>query len=165
MDKTSAAFIRRSVRSYNGQNIPEEDLAVLCEAALSAPSARNTRPWELFVIRDKEALHTLSSFRPPWSCLAKASAAIVVAAKYDDYFEQNCGAATENILLTAAQNGIGSVWLGLWPHKAISAQIRTFLNAPEDVLPCCLIALGYPDKENAFHSIETEKEKIHWEKW
>jgi len=45
---------RRSIRKYKLQEVPEEQINKLLEAARWAPSAVNTQPWKFIVVRDNE---------------------------------------------------------------------------------------------------------------
>ena len=48
---------RRSIRKYKpGVEIPNEDIKQILEAAMMAPSACNTRPWEFVVVKDRAKL-------------------------------------------------------------------------------------------------------------
>lgn len=48
---------RRSIRKYKkGAVIPKEDIRQILEAAMMAPSACNTRPWEFVVVENQETL-------------------------------------------------------------------------------------------------------------
>src|SRR5690348_9350192 len=42
---------RRSVRVFDGRNVPEGDLATILEAANNAPSAHNRQPWRFIVLQ------------------------------------------------------------------------------------------------------------------
>ena len=51
---------RRSIRRYKaGAVIPREHFEKILEAAMMAPSACNTRPWEFYVVTDRETLSRL----------------------------------------------------------------------------------------------------------
>ena len=156
---------RRSVRVFSERVIEKKLLEEICLDGLQAPSARNTRPWEIVIIQEKEKLKRISELRAPWKCLQGAAAAIVISAKKDDYYQQNCAAMAENMLISATEKGIGSVWLGLYPHIEESEMLRLLLKCPEGIQPFCVIALGYPEAEDVFYEKAVEKEKIHWEKW
>lgn len=45
---------RRSVREYSAEEVPEEVLRRVLEAARWAPSAHNAQPWRFVLIKDKE---------------------------------------------------------------------------------------------------------------
>ena len=54
---------RRSVRKYQkGAVIPAEHVKTILEAAMMAPSAVNSRPWEFYVTNKREMLDKLSVF-------------------------------------------------------------------------------------------------------
>ena len=56
---------RRSIRKYKEQvTIPQEDFEKMLEAAMMAPSARNTRPWEFFVITNRDTMARLQEAHP-----------------------------------------------------------------------------------------------------
>ena len=51
---------RRSIRKYTGEEIPEEKLNRILQAALLAQTSRGKQPWEFYVIKDPEVLQKLS---------------------------------------------------------------------------------------------------------
>lgn len=54
MDTIDCLKIRRSVRVYKPDPIPDDVLYKIIEAASYAPSSKNTRPWEYFILKGKE---------------------------------------------------------------------------------------------------------------
>ena len=54
MDFFETVSKRRSIRRFNSQPVPHEDVLSMLEAATLAPSATNEQPWHFIVIRDKE---------------------------------------------------------------------------------------------------------------
>ena len=54
-------FKRRSVRIFSKQKVEKETLTKLLQAAMAAPSASNSRPWEFIAITDEETLKKLRS--------------------------------------------------------------------------------------------------------
>lgn len=76
-----AALRRRSIRRYTGDPIPEDTLTALLTALSRAPSASNTQPWRVVVVRDperKRALQEAADNQP------QVGAAPVVLALYTD---------------------------------------------------------------------------------
>ena len=110
MDCIQAIRARRSIRKFKpGGAIPKADLEQMLEAAMLAPSACNTRPWEFYVVENPEVKARLSASHPYAKMLDTASAAIVVCARPEaqegicqGYWPLDCGAAVENLLLQAA---------------------------------------------------------------
>ena len=79
MDCIQAIRARRSIRKFKpGGAIPKADLEQMLEAAMLAPSACNTRPWEFYVVENPEVKARLSASHPYAKMLDTASAAIVV---------------------------------------------------------------------------------------
>ena len=115
MDCTQTIRARRSIRKYKaGAPVPEEDVKAMLEAAMMAPSARNTRPWEFFVVEDQGLKSKLRYAHPFAAMLDTASLAIVVCGRPEaqtgrvaGYWPLDCGAAVENLLLQAAALGYG----------------------------------------------------------
>ena len=75
---------RRSIRKYKENvTIPQEDFERMLEAAMMAPSACNTRPWQFFVVINREMIAKLREAHPFTKMLSTASAAIVVCGRPD----------------------------------------------------------------------------------
>ena len=92
-------------------------IELLLRAAMAAPSACNKQPWHFVVINDRKMLDKIPSFSPYASMVREAPLAIVVCGDLDkaldgweqDFWIQDCAAATENILLMAHGLGLGTV--------------------------------------------------------
>lgn len=82
--------------------------------------------------------------------LSEAPLAILVCAEpsraqLDFFWQHDCAAATENILIAAAASGLGAVWLGVNPNGDDAArQMGQIAELPEAILPFALVSLGYP---------------------
>ena len=144
---------RRSIRKFKSdKKITKEQLDQLLEAAMLAPSACNSRPWEFIAITRRETLDTIARVHPNAKMCATAAAAIVVVAipkegKPSGYFPQDCGAATQNILLEAHAMGLGACWCGVYPKNERYKAISELLDVKEPKIPFNVIAIGYPDEK------------------
>lgn len=158
--------IRRSIRAYQVKKIPKEQLEKLVDAARFAPTARNVQPWEFVIITDKNKLTQIANLAPNGKFMAQADAAIAVFSIDTNYFLEDGSAATCNILLAATALGIGSCWIA-GDKKPYCPQVSALLNAPVQMKLISLIALGYPQEDNAFKIAEKKdlKSLIHWEKF
>ena len=124
MNVTEAIRARRSIRKYVPHvKMPEEHLHAILEAAMHAPSACNSRPWEFVVLQSDKAKEDALSIHPYASHLRDASLGILVCADEKaqsgiakGFFPQDCGAAIENILLQSLELGYGSCWCGIYPN-------------------------------------------------
>lgn len=164
-----AILTRRSIRKFTDKALNKATLDLLLKAAMSAPSAHNQQPWEFIVIDDRKMLDAVPSFHPYSKMLLKAPAAIFVCGKTgglaaEVFWPQDCAAATQNILVAANALGIGSVWLGVYPHEELIGRSRELFGIPGEVTPFALIALGYPAEDKG-PSNRFDPERIHQNRW
>lgn len=160
---------RRSIRKYLKQAVNQEQIDILLEAAMFAPSARNEQPWHFIAVTDREMLNKIMQSHPYAAMLKDASLAIVVLAdinieKTEGYWVQDCSAATQNILLSAHAMGLGSVWLGVYPREERMLAVKTLFNLPENIQPLSIIAIGYTNEQKA-QPERFIKERIHYNNW
>ncbi|MFW6224100.1 MAG: nitroreductase family protein [Bacteroidota bacterium] len=169
MDFHDILLNRRSVRKFSNIPVSREKLEKMLKAAMYAPSARNNQPWHFVVVQQRDRLDRLAEIHPYAKMLKTATAAILVCADHereenDSYNAQNCAAATQNILLTAYELGVGSCWLGVMPRQERMKNIADFMELPDHVVPVSLIALGEPD-EHKERPDRFMPVRIHYEKW
>ena len=153
MDHSQVIRARRSIRKFKPDApVPREAVEKMLEAAMMAPSARNTRPWEFFVVEDPAVRNRLREAHPYSGMLKTAPLAIVVCALPETqegvcpgFFPLDCGAAVENLLLRAADLGYGTCWCGCWPREERVEAVREVLGAKS--VPMALIAVGVPDED------------------
>jgi nitroreductase len=162
MDVLTVIKERRSVRKYKKADIPAEDIEKILEAAMFAPSARNSRPWEFTAVRNRDVLNKLSEVHPYWKMASQASCCIVVYALTDlsEYWQQDCGAAIQNILLSAAGLGYGTCWCGVYPHQKNVDAVNEIVG-PAKGTPIAFINMGVSGESPVQRGkYEPEKVKI-----
>lgn len=163
-----AILSRRSMRKFTDEPVSQEALDQLLQAAMSAPSAMNSQPWEFVVVSEPERLAKLRVVLPFGKF--KAPAAIIVcgsprAAKNPSglmFWVQDCTAAAENILIAATDLGLGSCWIGIHPIPMIGKLVKNAFKLPLGVIPLCAIYLGHPQfiKEP---KPKYDPDRIHWQ--
>jgi len=152
MSVLQAILDRRSVREYRpGAPVSDDQVYNMLSAAMMAPSAHNGRPWEFVVVRDRARLDALCKVHPYARMLGTATLAVVVCmgvpiGKVGDYafIQQDCGAATENLLIQAVADGLGACWCGVYPREVLVEAVRSALDIPKEFTPFNLIAVGVP---------------------
>jgi len=171
MNGLETIFTRRSVRKYTDRKIEKDVLNNILRAGMYAPSAMNSKPWEFIVIKDRERLENLAAIGRHWRMLTDCAAGIVVCgnlkgyrASSKDFFIQDCAISTENMLLAAHAQGVGGVYLGLYPVADRMSKVRTLLNIPKDIMPFSIIALGYPAETKAPHAFYSD-DKVHMDEY
>jgi len=150
MDVYDATLSRRSIRRFHQKPVKLEMLKKCVNAARLAPSAANLQPLEYIIINDKplcmqifEALHWAAYLQPKWTPkeTERPTAYIVVLVKdtKNPYYERDVGLATENIVLTAEAEGLGSCILCNIEH----VKIHELCSVPLELAVDSVIALGY----------------------
>ncbi len=163
---------RRSVRAFSGDPVSDETLDALIEAATWAPSPLHLQPWSFVVVRGDEAKEKVKAVceqakqavidagGPDWvhkysfDFLDQAPVLMVVFANpkkggLGGYFNQplgalqGCSAAVQNLMLAAAEKGLGSLWLTFFDPEALAQA----LGAPEGLQVAGVIPLGVPAGE------------------
>lgn len=162
---------RKSVRQYTSEPVSDEHIQTLLKAAMAAPSAVNYQPWRFVVVTERAQLDAMAEILPYARMLRQAPLAVIVCGetlwfegKENMYWQQDCSAATQNLLLAAEALGLGAVWTGVYPDPDRTAQLSAFLGLPETVKPLCAIPIGHPAGEDKPKD-KWKPENIHYGKW
>ncbi|KXO16537.1 nitroreductase family protein [Peptoniphilus sp. GNH] len=161
---------RRSYRDFTDEEVSLEDLNKIMEAGLLAPTGKNAKSVELVLVRDKNQLKALSTFKEAGACfLEKSKAAIVVLSKKDapTYF-QDASLAAIFIQLACEDMGLGSCWANTYKAKYKDDRdckdfIRELLEIPSDFHVECVIGLGH--KKEELKAKAADRKKIHYDKF
>jgi nitroreductase len=169
--RLESIFTRRSVRSYSRQDVGDDLVRDLLEAAMAAPSAVARDPWRFVVIRDHSVLVSIAEGLPNGKMLPDASVGIAVCGELAaahrsqlSYLLQDCSAATENILLAASALGLGACWLGVHPREDRIRHVSRVLDLPEGILPVAVIAIGWPAEAPPARTRYSEA-YVHHDRW
>jgi len=165
-------FRRRSVRAFRSDPVPEAAIQNLLEAAMAAPTACNTRPWEFIVLTDCERLAAVARLLPNGAFLARAPLGIVVLGDLGrahagelSYLLQDCSAAIQNLLLAAPALGLGACWLGVHPRADRVDGLRQLFRLPEKIIPVAVIALGFSADSPPPPRTQFDPARIHRQDW
>jgi len=171
---------RRSVRKYKPKQLSDEELNMILEAGLYAPSAHNEQPWYFTVIQNKTLLDAINTrtkeimmssdsdwikkmgsqenFRVTYN----APTLIIVSGKSDAMaYQADCAAAIQNMLLAAESLNIGSVWLGLPRLIFDQDDLLEQFNIPQGYLPYYAISFGYKLNDAPRKGPSRNKDVIH----
>ena len=154
---------RRSIRQYKPEQITEEQLQALLQAAVEAPSARNLQPWHFTVVQDAAVLAEVNAEatailgREGDIFYAAPTAIFISADRESSWGKLDSGIAVQNIALAAQSMGLGSVILGLpaaafkGPRTDYFSKLLKFPTTHEFAIA---IAVGYPDGTKEAHPVE-----------
>lgn len=147
-DVLQAIYSRRSIRQFTDQPVAKEMLHEILKAGFYAPSGHNKQPWHFIVIDDQSRFEEIMAIHPYTIMLKTAPLAILVCGDTSlspTLWQDDCGAATQNILLAAHSLGLGSVWCGIRNDPTRMAQFKTLFALPDGIEAYSLIALGHTD--------------------
>lgn len=170
MELMNVLQTRRSIRKYTDRQIPEETLRKILQAGLLAPTSRNLKPWEFYVIRDSCTLAQLSESKNAGAgMLAGCDAAIAVFAdsgKADTWVE-DCSIAMSFMMLMAEEEGVGCCWVQIHLRSDgngtdAEKKVREILELPERFRIAGILSLGIPaDRPKAHIPEEIDWGKVH----
>ena len=144
---------RRSIRRFTAEKSSENQIRLLLEAAMAAPTALNLQPWHFVVVQDPEKLAELRKILPFGKMAAPLAISVcgnlgsVKKLVTERFWVQDCSAATENLLLAANALGLGAVWCGVHPINRLESSVRKILRMPETVIPLNIVYVGHPAEE------------------
>jgi nitroreductase len=161
MELMEAIKGRRSIRKYKLQDISDEDISLVLEAARWAPSWANTQCFEFIIVRDAELkmrlAETLSEMNPARPAFSQVPVVIVACAQKQksgffkgtpatekgDWLMFDTALALQNLTLAAYSRGVGTVHIGLFDAQ----KVKEILKVPASIEVVELIPLGIPDEE------------------
>lgn len=151
---------RRSCRKFTGEAVSDADVLQLKRAALSAPTSKNCKSWEFVFVQDKATIEALSQSKESGAAFVKGAAlAIVVFGRTSktDIWVEDASIASSFLLLQAADLGLGATWVqlrgrGFSDGRTARDIVGKLLNAPSDVEPLAIIAIGHPAESHRPYS-------------
>ncbi len=176
----TAIMDRRSHRAYSDVQLTDQQLKIILDAGLQAPSAVNRQPWFFSVVQNKELLCQMNKTArdsvmagegkksprfddPNYDIFYGAPTVIFLSSPGNDanpYATLDCGIAVENMALAAQELGLGSVILGMprfcFSEEKIEEYEKT-LQFPKDWHFAIAIAIGNATDDKPAHPISDEK--------
>jgi nitroreductase len=152
MDIYEAISIRKSVRAFKADDVPEDVLTRVLEAARIAPSASNRQEWRFVVVREAKTREQLSLAAHGQAHVRQAPVVLACCAETDGHV-MPCGQqsypidvaiATTHITLCAAAEGLGTCWIGACSED----KVKEILSIPPAVRVVALMPLGYPQDQS-----------------
>ena len=149
---------RRTVRKFNQKSLKREQIEKYINAARLAPSAANRQPLKYVAVIEENTVskvfenvkwagYLAPDYNPKEN--ERPTAFIVVCVDTNiskSGYEMDIGAAVENVILSALEDGVGACFMGAIDKPKISE----ICKLPKNLTLSCVIALGY--------SAETPKE-------
>ncbi len=171
MEILEAIRLRRSIRKYRPNPIPEEKLKEILSAARMAPSGVNSQPWKFIIVTDEDTKRKLIQACNGQKFVAEAPVVIVACGFPDDAYGTIGGymngyvmdvtIALDHLILAATSAGLGTCWIGSFKEE----KVKEILGIPPDVRVVALTPVGYPDETPAKRSRKDLAELVSYDKF
>jgi nitroreductase len=134
----------RSVRLFSDRAIPDDVLLDILDAGRWTGSAKNTQPWDLIVVKNRESLAALAQYGRYAGHLAYAPFAIALVMRGDDVSTlMDEGRLMQNLMLAAWAHGVGSCIASIYPAEN-EQRARERLGIPPEHHLRTMLSIGYP---------------------
>ena len=172
-DVIKTILSRKSQRSFTDEQVPQEVIRTLVDAAKCAPSGKNLQTRQFTVISDQDEIYNFKSLVKRVAEEKKTSfngfenPPLLILISNDRRNKdgiQDVGVSAQNIMIAAESLGLGSVWLNPLMEISDEDDIRkrlTKYNIPDNHIVWAVMAIGHPAgappeferKQNAVHFI------------
>ena len=155
---------RTSVRKFSDRKLEKEKLDKILEAGRLAPTAKNNQPIKIYVVQSDEGIDKINKAT---RCRYGAKIVLIICGnkeqsfKKDDFstYEMDSCIVATHIMLEATNLGVDNIWIEAFDENIL----RKEFNIPEDLVPVCLLPLGYKAEDcpmNPLHNIRKSIEDI-----
>jgi nitroreductase len=170
MDVADAIRLKRAVRKFTSEPLPEATMLAILNAGRRAQSSKNTQPWEFVAITDRTMLRQLSECGEWAGHLAGAALGVALVSpdpstRFQILFD--LGQAAAYMQLAAWELGVGSCPATIYePERA-----RQILGFPADRVLRFALSFGYPAEPDVLDATPQKggrrelDEVIHWNGW
>jgi nitroreductase len=155
---------RRSIRKFTGELLTRDQIEMLLRAAMAAPSANDYQPWNFVVVTAPAMIVRVAKAHPYAGYADKAGAIFVPFGDPQTYryLQQDLAAATQNLLLMAANMDLGATWCGM--NEERQEPVKSILGIPEHLWAFALVPVGVP-AEHKPPRTQFDPAKIHWDQF
>lgn len=144
MRETETIRRLRAVRQFSSRDIPDDVLGDILEVGRWTGSSKNSQPWDLIVVRDRETLKALATYGQFAGHIAGARVGIALVMHADDIWtNMDEGRLAQNLMLAAWAHGIGSCIGSIYP-AGNEQRARDRLGIPKGRFVRTVLSLGYP---------------------
>jgi nitroreductase len=165
---------RYSVRKYKDKKVSESKIIEIIDAGRHAPNSGNLQNWRFVVINEDKIKEKISKVCSNQTWMNQAPVFIAICSDESEvkrhfgknatkFSEQNCAAATQNMLLKSCDLGLGTCWIGGFD----SEKIKEILNIPakDNLNVETIITIGYANEKKPTSEKYELKELVYFNEW
>lgn len=162
-DFLTLATDRYSVRQFSEKPVEQEKIDKILRAAQVAPTAVNSQPQMIYLLRSDDAMEKANEVSP---CMYGAPSAFLVC--YDNeracqrgengnYGDIDCSIVITHMMLEATDLGLGTCAVGMFDVD----KAKELFNLPANIRPVLMLPFGYPadnakpsDRHSQYRTLE-----------
>ena len=159
MELQNALETRRSIRKYQAKPVEPEKIRQMIQAAILAPSWKNSQVTRYYVAQSEEALQKVREALPEFNRNNTKDAPVLIVSTIvkgrsgynvdgtasneleDGWGCYDCGMQNMNLLLKATELGLGTLVMGIRD----AGKLKELFEIPEEEIVVSVIGVGYAD--------------------
>ena len=159
MELQNALETRRSIRKYQEKPVEPEKIRQMIQAAILAPSWKNSQVTRYYVAQSEEALQKVREALPEFNRNNTKDAPVLIVSTIvkgrsgynvdgtasneleDGWGCYDCGMQNMNLLLKATELGLGTLVMGIRD----AGKLKEVFEIPEEEIVVSVIGVGYAD--------------------
>ena len=159
MELQNALETRRSIRKYRAKPVEPEKIRQMIQAAILAPSWKNSQVTRYYVAQSEEALQKVREALPEFNRNNTKDAPVLIVSTIvkgrsgynvdgtasneleDGWGCYDCGMQNMNLLLKATELGLGTLVIGIRD----AGKLKELFEIPEEEIVVSVIGVGYAD--------------------
>jgi nitroreductase len=183
METLEAIRTWKSTRKFLDKPVEDGKLQAVLEAVRRSASWANMQCWKIVVVKNDDTKRRLSELafvesyfsplgyksNPAQKGIATAPAVLVLCADpsrsgkiwEQAYYMTDAGIASQNLMLAAHDQGLGTVFVGVFEED----KIRSLLTIPDTIRIVGLFPVGYPVSPGEIRPRKELGEIVMYEKW
>ena len=159
MELQNVLETRRSIRKYQAKPVEPEKIRQMIQAAILAPSWKNSQVTRYYVAQSEEALQKVREALPEFNRNNTKDAPVLIVSTIvkgrsgynvdgtasneleDGWGCYDCGMQNMNLLLKATELGLGTLVMGIRDAR----KLKEVFEIPEEEIVVSVIGVGYAD--------------------
>jgi nitroreductase len=146
---------RRTVKAFSDEPITDEQLQLILDSGIWAPSWLNIQPWKFIVITDPEIKSGICSHVPLMEKAGIRDAPVCIGVCVEEYnasshLAEDGASATYAMSLAAYSLGLGTYWVGIYDRmkrkNSMEKKLAKLLSIPSNYRLISLMPVGKPRK-------------------
>lgn len=130
-----------SPRNYTEVPVTDQQIDMILQCGIKAPSSRNGQPWHFTVLKNEAMMKEIISNITPGNVIIVVSGKMSQSGATPDF---DCGLTTQNMFVAATSMGLGARIYG--GPIAAARERREALQIPEGFTPVIMLRVGNMEK-------------------